>query len=36
MEARGITQEMLMDGVNKSSMKELTEMTLAADKVITF
>lgn len=36
MEARGLTPEMLQNGIDKSSMKELTELTLAADKVITF
>lgn len=36
MDARGLTQEMLVKGVEKSSMKELTEMTLASDKVLTF
>jgi len=36
MDARGLTQEMLIDGVNKSSMKELTQLTLAAEKIITF
>lgn len=36
MDARGLTQEMLIDGVEKSNMKELTEYTLTADKVITF
>ncbi|WKZ70237.1 MAG: DsrE family protein [Melioribacteraceae bacterium] len=36
MDARGLTQEMLMNGVEKSSMKELTELTLASDKVLTF
>ncbi len=36
MDARGITDEMLSDGAHHSSMDELTEWTLWADKVLTF
>lgn len=36
LEARGITDEMLVDGVQRSSMAELTDWTLWADKVVTF
>ncbi|GJQ61138.1 MAG: hypothetical protein SCALA702_01910 [Melioribacteraceae bacterium] len=36
MDARGFKDIKLMDGVERSNMKELTDLTLAADKVITF
>ena len=36
MDARGITDEMLSDGSHHSSMDELTEWTMWADKVVTF
>ena len=36
MEARGITDEMLSDGAHHSSMDELGEWSLWADKVVTF
>lgn len=36
MDARGIADEMLSDGAHHSSMDELTEWTLWADKVLTF
>ena len=36
MDARGITEPMLSDGAHHSSMDELTEWTLWAEKVITF
>lgn len=36
MEARGITDGMLSEGAHHSSMDELTEWTLWADKVLTF
>lgn len=36
LEARGISGEELVKGVRRSSMDELTEWTLWADKVITF
>jgi uncharacterized protein involved in oxidation of intracellular sulfur len=36
MDARGITDEMLSGGTHHSSMDELTEWTLWADKVLTF
>lgn len=35
-DARGITDEMLSDGAQHSSMDELAEWTLWADKVLTF
>ena len=34
LDARGITEEMIAKGAHRSSMKELTEWTLWADKVI--
>ena len=36
MDARGITEAMLSDGAHRSSMDELTDWTLWAEKVITF
>jgi uncharacterized protein involved in oxidation of intracellular sulfur len=36
MDARGLTEEMLADGAKRSSMDELTEWTLEAEKVLTF
>lgn len=36
MDARGFKDIKLMDGAERSNMKELTDLTLSADKVITF
>ena len=36
MDARGLTDEELLPGVHRSSMDELTDWTVAADKVIVF
>ena len=36
MDARGITEDNLMDGAARSSMNELGAVTAAADKVIVF
>ena len=36
MDARGITEEMLSDGAHRSSMDELAEWSLWAEKAITF
>lgn len=36
MDARGLTDEGIMDGAKRSTMDELAEKTLAADKVLTF
>jgi uncharacterized protein involved in oxidation of intracellular sulfur len=36
MDARGITQEMLVKGAHRSTMIELTQWTVDADKVISF
>jgi uncharacterized protein involved in oxidation of intracellular sulfur len=36
LEARGIEEEALVDGAHRSSMAELTDWTLWADKVIVF
>ncbi len=36
MDARGITDEMLIDGARRSSLEELTDWTLAAGQVVTF
>lgn len=36
MDARGITEEMLIDGADRSTMEALTDATLAADKVLVF
>jgi len=36
MDARGIKAEMLIAGAGRSTMEELTDLTLAADKVLVF
>lgn len=36
MDARGLTDEELVEGANRSTMDELAEATLAADKVLVF
>jgi uncharacterized protein involved in oxidation of intracellular sulfur len=36
MDARGLTEDELMEGARRSSMVELTERTMAADKVLAF
>ncbi len=36
MDARGIAEEELVSGACRSSMAQVTEWTLAADKVLTF
>jgi len=36
MDARGIAAEMLTDDARRSTMEELTDLTLAADKVLVF
>jgi uncharacterized protein involved in oxidation of intracellular sulfur len=36
MDARGITATMLVEGATRSTMDELTDWTLAADKVLVF
>jgi len=36
MDARGLTEGELMEGAHRSSMVELTDRTLAADKVLVF
>ena len=36
MDARGITEVMLVEGAARSTMDELTDWTLAADKVLVF
>jgi len=36
MDARGIRDEMLLEGAHRSSMAELAEWTLWADKVVSF
>jgi uncharacterized protein involved in oxidation of intracellular sulfur len=36
MDARGLTDEELLPGVHRSSMEELTDWTVAADKVMVF
>ncbi len=36
MDARGLRQEELLEGCRRSSLDELTEATLAADKVLVF
>ncbi len=35
-EARGLSQETLIEGVEKSNLQQLTQWTLDADKIITF
>lgn len=36
LDARGLKQEMLVDGAERSTLEELTDWTLWADKVIAF
>jgi uncharacterized protein involved in oxidation of intracellular sulfur len=36
MDARGLTDAELLEGAGRSSMDQLTEWTLAADRVLTF
>lgn len=36
MDARGLTQDDLVPGANRSTLDELTQETLAADKVLVF
>lgn len=36
MDARGLTEAELMEGARRSSMVELTDRTIAADKVLVF
>ncbi len=36
LDARGISEELLAKGARRSSMDELAEWTLWADKVVTF
>lgn len=36
LDARGITEAMLTDGARRSSLGELTDWTLKADRVLTF
>lgn len=36
MDARGITEEMLFEGARRSTMEELTDHVLAADKTLVF
>ncbi|MCG8427482.1 MAG: DsrE family protein [Chromatiales bacterium] len=36
MDARGLTDEETIEGTKRSTMQELTECTLAADKVLVF
>lgn len=36
LDARGIAESMLTEGVRRSSMQELTKWTMAADKVVSF
>lgn len=36
MDARGISEDMLMPGATRSTMDELAERTIAADKVLVF
>ena len=36
MDARGITESMLIDGATRSTMDALGDHTLAADKVLVF
>ncbi|MEA3292673.1 MAG: DsrE family protein [Pseudomonadota bacterium] len=36
MDARGFTDEEILEGAKRSTMKELAERTLAADKVLVF
>lgn len=36
IDARGITEDMLLEGARRSTMDELTDLTLAVDKVLVF
>jgi len=36
MDARGLTDAELMEGVHRSSMEELTNWTIEAEKVLVF
>ncbi len=36
MDARGIRQEMIVEGTKRSTMDELTQWTMKADKVLVF
>ncbi len=36
MDARGVTEQMLIDGAARSTMEALADATLAADKVLVF
>jgi len=36
LDARGLTEVKMIEGVERSNMKELTDLTLEAEKVITF
>jgi sulfur relay (sulfurtransferase) complex TusBCD TusD component (DsrE family) len=36
MDARGLTQDDLIEGATRSTMDELTRVTLASDKVLVF
>jgi len=36
MDARALTQEQLVEGVHRSTLAELTDWTLWADKALTF
>ena len=36
LDARGLAEEMLTEGARRSSLEELTEWTLWADRVVTF
>lgn len=36
MDARGLKEEQLVDGARRSTLEELTDWTIWADKVITF
>jgi uncharacterized protein involved in oxidation of intracellular sulfur len=36
MDARGLTDELLVDGARRSSLEEATDWTIWADKVVSF
>ena len=36
MDARGLNQEMLIEGVMKSTMNQLTDWSIESDKIVTF
>lgn len=36
MDARGLTPDDLVEGAMRSTLDELTQLTLAADKILTF